>query len=251
MVSFWEKDGCDLTPADPGLVHDTPSRNSMNICRPAAANLTTPPVIRLSRSDYALTQTANQRQPAVSLVSQRFPDSQCPVPRHPANPRPLSHHPQTTLSATHLIRLLPHTDSDDFFWFDPISREVEEGNSPLRIGRPSRRSDLNELSFKPEVVSRAHAEIWAEAGGKIFIRDTKSASGTFLNHIRLSPADRTSPPFELKDGDILQLGRTHGGGTEDKHKCVKIKVEIKKELRASLNAFMFVSSFHNVVSFSD
>jgi hypothetical protein len=45
-------------------------------------------------------------------------------------------------------------------------------------------------------VSRAHVEVWIEdpgaSGGgapKFFIRDTKSSSQTFLNHVRLSAAN--------------------------------------------------------------
>ncbi|KAF9069358.1 hypothetical protein BDP27DRAFT_1222787, partial [Rhodocollybia butyracea] len=73
------------------------------------------------------------------------------------------------------------------------------------------------LGFKSKVLSRAHAEIWlkvspssdaASAPGapKLFIRDTGSSSGTFLNKHRLAAAGIESHPIELKDGDLLQLG---------------------------------------------
>jgi E3 ubiquitin-protein ligase DMA1/2 len=86
-------------------------------------------------------------------------------------------------------------------------------------------------------VSRTHAEIWVDGSGKFNIRDTKSSSGTFLNHIRLSPANTESRPHELKDGDILQLGVDYQGGTEDIYKCVKIRVEVGREWQAQANAF--------------
>jgi hypothetical protein len=47
-----------------------------------------------------------------------------------------------------------------------------------------------------------------------YIKDTKSSSGTFLNHIRLSPPNSESRPFQLKDGDVVQLGVDYQGGTE-------------------------------------
>jgi pSer/pThr/pTyr-binding forkhead associated (FHA) protein len=99
----------------------------------------------------------------------------------------------------------------------------------------------NKLAFKSKVVSRAHAEIWVEGGGKFFIKDTKSSSGTFLNHLRLSPANTESRPYQMKDGDILQLGVDYQGGTEDIYKSVKIRVEVGREWQSAPNAFKWVS----------
>lgn len=117
----------------------------------------------------------------------------------------------------------------------------------MRIGRFTDRTGMgiaaanasgsNKLAFKSKVVSRAHAEIWVEAGGRFFIKDTKSSSGTFLNHVRLSPANTESRPSELKDGDLLQLGVDYQGGTEDIYKCVKIKIEVGREWQAHSNPF--------------
>lgn len=210
--------------------------------RPAAANPASPAVIQLSHSHSALTQMLRRRRSAGALANQQS--------AHPQSP-PLQ--PQTTLSvannssprSSHRIRLVPHLDSRRSLKFDPISRDVKEGDPPLRIGRFTDRSGLgianapgsNKLAFKSKVVSRAHAEIWAETGGKFLIRDTKSSSGTFLNHVRLSPANSESRPVELKDGDVLQLGVDYQGGTEDIYKCVKIKVEVNREWQATPNAF--------------
>lgn len=148
---------------------------------------------------------------------------------------------------THRIRLVPHLDSRRSLRFDPICRDVREGDAPLRIGRFTDRSGMgiaaanaagsNKLAFKSKVVSRAHAEIWVEAGGRFFIKDTKSSSGTFLNHVRLSPANTESRPSEIKDGDLLQLGVDYQGGTEDIYKCVKIKIEVGREWQAHTNPF--------------
>jgi pSer/pThr/pTyr-binding forkhead associated (FHA) protein len=179
----------------------------------------------------------------------------------PASQRPVNtqssplQQPQTTLAASnsasrppHRIRFVPHIDSRRPFTFDPISRDVKEGDTPLKICRFTDGPDLgsanapdpNKIVFKSKVVSRAHAEIWAESGSKFFIRDTKSSAGTFLNHARLSPPNSESRPFELKDGDVLQLGADyHQGGTEDMYNCVKIKVEVNQEMQATPNTFRF------------
>ena len=148
---------------------------------------------------------------------------------------------------------MPHLDSRRSLRFDPITRDVVEGDAALRIGRFTERSGIavsqanalnsNKLAFKSKVVSRAHAEVWCDHGGKFFIKDTKSSSGTFLNHVRLSPANQDSRPFELKDGDTLQLGVDYQGGTEDIYKCVRIRVEIGREWQASANAFKYVPLF--------
>lgn len=160
----------------------------------------------------------------------------------------LSNVPLTTSAGTsHRIRLVPHLDSRRSLRFDPITRDVVEGDPALRIGRFTERSGLgisqanalnsNKLAFKSKVVSRAHAEVWCEPSGKFYIKDTKSSSGTFLNHVRLSAANQDSRAFELKDGDTLQLGVDYQGGTEDIYKCVRIRVEIGREWQASANAF--------------
>lgn len=163
-----------------------------------------------------------------------------PAPSVPAPPPPPP-------PGTHRIRLVPHLDSRRTLRFDAIGRDLREGDPPLRIGRFTDRSGLglaavnalgsNKLAFKSKVVSRAHAEIWVEAGGKFFIKDSKSSSGTFLNHVRLSPANTESRPFQMKDGDILQLGVDYQGGAEDIYKSVKIRVEVGREWQAAPNAF--------------
>ncbi|KAF7313987.1 RING-type domain-containing protein [Mycena chlorophos] len=151
--------------------------------------------------------------------------------------------------AAHRIRLVPHLDSRRSLRFDPIARDLRAADSALRIGRFTDRSGLglaavnaqstNKIAFKSKVVSRAHAEVWVEEGTppKFFIRDTKSSSGTFLNHVRLSPANTESRPHQIKDGDILQLGVDYQGGAEDIYKSVKIRIEVGREWQSAANAF--------------
>ncbi|KAJ3533837.1 hypothetical protein NMY22_g7171 [Coprinellus aureogranulatus] len=164
-----------------------------------------------------------------------------------AVPGSSTNRPINNNSPTHRIRLVPHLDNRRNLRFDAISRDLREGDPALRIGRFTDRSGLglaavnalnsNKLAFKSKVVSRAHAEIWVEAGGKFYIKDTKSSSGTFLNHVRLSPANQESKPFHIKDGDILQLGVDYQGGAEDIYKSVKIRLELGREWQNTANAY--------------
>ena len=79
----------------------------------------------------------------------------------------------------------------------------------LRIGRQTNNktipTPLNGY-FDSKVLSRQHAEIWADRNGKIWIRDVKSSNGTFVNGQRLSPENRDSDPHELREQDMLELG---------------------------------------------
>ncbi|KAK0470923.1 SMAD/FHA domain-containing protein [Armillaria novae-zelandiae] len=152
-----------------------------------------------------------------------------------------------TTGPSHRLRLVPHLDSRRSLRFDAISRDVKEGDTPLRIGRFTDRSGIglaavnalhnNKVAFKSKVVSRAHAEIWVDSNARFFVKDTKSSSGTFLNHVRLSPANTESRPHQIKDGDILQLGVDYQGGAEDIYKSVKIRIELGREWQAAANAF--------------
>ncbi|KAF9886099.1 hypothetical protein FE257_012034 [Aspergillus nanangensis] len=79
----------------------------------------------------------------------------------------------------------------------------------LRIGRQTNTktapSPMNGY-FDSKVLSRQHAEIWADKSGKIWIRDVKSSNGTFINGRRLSQENRESEPNEIRENDQLDLG---------------------------------------------
>ncbi|KAF9019970.1 hypothetical protein BDP27DRAFT_131120 [Rhodocollybia butyracea] len=196
-----------------------------------------------------------------------------PTSRHPVSHRaPSSSHPAappapfSSTSGPFRLRLVPHLESRRSLRFDAITRDMRVGDPALRIGRFTDRSGNNtlpngggvnnnnpnsfKLAFKSKVVSRAHAELWVEttssgpapgapnaAAPKFFIRDTKSSSGTFLNHIRLAPAGQESRPYQLKDGDLLQLGVDYQGGSEDIYKSVKIRIELGREWQSGVNKF--------------
>ncbi|KAK7062719.1 hypothetical protein VNI00_000207 [Paramarasmius palmivorus] len=161
-------------------------------------------------------------------------------PIHPPPPPPV-------VAGTYRIRLVPHLESRRSLKFDPITRDLKPSDAALRIGRFTDRSGLglaavnalgsNKLAFKSKVVSRAHAEISVDSTGKFWIKDTKSSSGTFLNHMRLSPANTESRAHQVRDGDILQLGVDYQGGTEDIYKSVKIRIELGREWQSGANAF--------------
>ncbi|KAJ1918612.1 hypothetical protein H4219_002485 [Mycoemilia scoparia] len=132
------------------------------------------------------------------------------------------------------IRIVPHiVDVRKCLYFEVIDRDVPEGQV-LKVGRFTERASqqLSRIAFKSKVVSRVHAEIWSEHE-QIYIKDVKSSSGTFLNHMRLSPPNIESEKFPLNDGDILQLGVDYQGGTVDLYKCVKIRVEINRNWQKS------------------
>ncbi|KXN71881.1 SMAD/FHA domain-containing protein [Conidiobolus coronatus NRRL 28638] len=78
----------------------------------------------------------------------------------------------------------------------------------LKIGRQVSVKTLPEVNngyFESKVLSRNHAEIWFE-NGKVWIKDIKSSNGTYVNGTRLSLDGEESEAFELKSGDVLDLG---------------------------------------------
>ncbi|KAH7890645.1 SMAD/FHA domain-containing protein, partial [Phlebopus sp. FC_14] len=218
-------------------------QSATNNINPPSSSLGISHILRRRRS----AGTASQNIP------QTGPPTAAAIP--PSTPMSLSVPPQLNRGAsssspppghTLRIRLVPHLDSRRTLRFDPITRDLRHDEPPLRIGRFTDRSGIglaaanaissNKLAFKSKVVSRSHAEIWLEAG-KFFIKDTKSSSGTFLNHLRLSPAGHESRPYQLRDGDILQLGVDYQGGSEDIYKSVRIRVEVGREWQSAANAF--------------
>lgn len=127
--------------------------------------------------------------------------------------------------------------------FPPIERALRFKDERIRVGRYSDRDSSNPsapVGFKSKVVSRRHCEFWCD-GGQWYVKDVKSSSGTFLNHIRLSAPGMESKAYPLYDGDILQLGIDFKGGEEQIFRCVKIRVELNRAWQKSLNNFKYVS----------
>ena len=163
-------------------------------------------------------------------------------------------HSENSLGPKHLpsIRLIPHQDpraARPSLQFPTISRTLPSEDAVIRVGRYSERDNIPEIpanvpseaavGFKSKVVSRKHCELWCK-DAQWFIKDVKSSSGTFLNHIRLSQPNVESKPFKLKDGDIIQLGIDFRGGEEMIFRCVKIRIECNRGWQQALNTFKYV-----------
>jgi hypothetical protein len=110
----------------------------------------------------------------------------------------------------------PFGDGTPLLCLTPMNGTFERKNlqvpfypEVIRIGRQtnakSAPTPLNGF-FDSKVLSRQHAEIWADAKGKIWIRDIKSSNGTFVNGQRLSDESKNSEPHELRESDMLELG---------------------------------------------
>jgi pSer/pThr/pTyr-binding forkhead associated (FHA) protein len=148
------------------------------------------------------------------------------------------------------IRFIPHTDprsTRPSLSFQAISRTLPKQDSVIRVGRYSERDaqpgdiprnapSAAPVGFKSKVVSRRHCEFWFE-DNRWFVKDVKSSSGTFLNHLRLSPPGVESRPWPLNDGDVVQLGIDFRGGEEMIFRCVKIRIELNRGWQKALNNF--------------
>ena len=147
------------------------------------------------------------------------------------------------------IRLLPHQDprsTRPSLSFPATSRTLPHEDCVIRVGRYSER-DVNPnppphtpssapVGFKSKVVSRRHCEFWCSQG-QWYIKDVKSSSGTFLNHIRLSQPSAESKPFPVHDGDVVQLGIDFRGGEEMIFRCVKIRVVCNRAWQKTINNY--------------
>ena len=106
----------------------------------------------------------------------------------------------------------------------------------LRIGRQTNAktvpTPVNGF-FDSKVLSRQHAEVWADRNGKIWIRDVKSSNGTFVNGNRLSLENKESEPHGLQEHDMLELGIDIV--SEDQKSIVHHKVSAKVEHAGIVN----------------
>ncbi|KAG9674284.1 SMAD/FHA domain-containing protein, partial [Aureobasidium melanogenum] len=147
------------------------------------------------------------------------------------------------------IRFIPHHEpraSRPSLTFPIITRTIAAAGQRVKVGRYSERDQAVDsqasaktaapVGFKSKVVSRRHCELWCD-NGQWFIKDVKSSSGTFLNHVRLSSPGMESRAYPLNDGDIVQLGIDFKGGEEVIFRCVKIRIECNRGWQKSLNQF--------------
>ena len=138
------------------------------------------------------------------------------------------------------IRFSPFFDpasTQPSFSFSSTMRRLPTGTEVIPVGRYTEKKlqlaappnnyvpSTMPVYFESKVVSRCHCEFWYD-GGRWWVKDVKSSSGTFLNHIRLSSPGTESKPFPVNDGDIVQLGINFKGGEENIFRCVKIRLEL-------------------------
>jgi len=169
-----------------------------------------------------------------------LPQDQMPTIKFIPHQDPRSNKPSLAFSAT--SRTLPHEDC-----------VIRVGRYSERDGQPNPPSHLPSaapVGFKSKVVSRRHCEFWCSKG-QWYIKDVKSSSGTFLNHIRLSQPSIESRPFPVNDGDVVQLGIDFRGGEEMIFRCVKIRIECNRSWQKSLNQFKYESHHKTVLSDTD
>lgn len=100
----------------------------------------------------------------------------------------------------------------------------------IKIGRQTNQKTIPTPMngfFDSKVLSRQHAEVWADRAGHVFIRDVKSSNGTFVNGMRLSQENKESEPREVREQDVLELGIDIV--SEDQKTVVHHKVAAKVE----------------------
>ena len=150
----------------------------------------------------------NGRNDAAAVPHRRAESSPASPSASSANPAPAPVSPAASGNKISL-RIVPAMDSFSRLplRFDPVDRKVDDGEI-LMVGRHTDRlvsEHPTAIVFRSKVVSRNHAKMWC-SNGQWFLQDVGSSSGTFLNHIRLSPPNVESTPYAVKDGDIVQLG---------------------------------------------
>jgi hypothetical protein len=131
-----------------------------------------------------------------------------------------------------------NTAETAMLWLSPMNGTFERKQvsvpfypDVVRIGRQTNNKtqpQTNNGFFDSKVLSRQHAEVWADRNGRIWIRDVKSSNGTFVNGQRLSAENKDSDPHELKEADLLELGIDIV--SEDQKTVVHHKVAAKIEL---------------------
>lgn len=172
-----------------------------------------------SSGQSAATTMSAIHQPSPVVLSTVRPQQQPQQNGGRTEPTPGQSEPPAVLS------LLPMTGT-----FERKHINVPYFPEVLKIGRQTNAKTVPTPTngyFDSKVLSRQHAEVWADRNGKIWIRDVKSSNGTFVNGVRLSPENRDSDPHELRENDTLELGIDIV--SEDQQSIVHHKVSAKVE----------------------
>ncbi|KAI4145472.1 MAG: hypothetical protein LQ341_002376, partial [Variospora aurantia] len=178
-----------------------------------------PPPLSPSSGQSAASTISAMHQPSPVLASQNRPSAQQPQSGGRIDQSP------NLSDAPAVLALQPLTGT-----FERKQINVPYFPEVLRIGRQTNAKTVPTATngyFDSKVLSRQHAEVWADRNGKIYIRDVKSSNGTFINGTRLSPENRDSDPHELNPSDTLELGIDIV--SEDQKSIVHHKVSAKVE----------------------
>ncbi|KAF1980718.1 hypothetical protein K402DRAFT_408978 [Aulographum hederae CBS 113979] len=218
---------------------------------PGRANFTPPPPPPLPSSQQPHQTHAHQHQQTPT----EYPPPPTMTRNRAETAAPVLSLSDQNANATHMlpsIRFTPHADprsARPSLTFPSISRTLPDTTSIIRVGRYSERDSAPEtnpiqpsaapVGFKSKVVSRRHCE-FSYKNGQWHVKDVKSSSGTFLNHIRLSQPGIESADYPVKDGDVIQLGIDFRGGEEMIFRCVKIRIECNRGWQKGLNNFKYV-----------
>ncbi|XP_063674708.1 myosin-2 heavy chain-like isoform X11 [Bolinopsis microptera] len=107
-----------------------------------------------------------------------------------------------------------------------VFEEVKVGRSVARC-----KTSPDNAIFDCKVLSRSHAVLWYQ-DGSIWIKDTASSNGTFINNTRLSRGGEESEPFRISSGDEIQFGvdvmeaKKKDGGNPITHGCIIAKATV-------------------------
>ncbi|KAI7879114.1 hypothetical protein K492DRAFT_148656 [Lichtheimia hyalospora FSU 10163] len=200
-------------------------------------------------------RSLNLSQGASALLGRRFSRTSTQQPTSSrtdatsTSMSPVASSSSSTNNTSVHVRIVPSIENPRrSLIFDVVDREIKAG-TVVKIGRFTDRSvTANHISFKSKVVSRTHCEIWVDLDGKLYLRDTKSSSGTFLNHVRLSTANQESRATQVHDGDIIQLGVDYQGGLEEMYRAVKMRFELNRTSPQQANSAYSMSAFNNLRS---
>jgi hypothetical protein len=133
------------------------------------------------------------------------------------------------------VILSPCTPESDNLKFDPIEFELYNDGPSVNICRTERSANQpatfskGEVRFGSRVISRkSHAQVWCEndtvsisfcnlmvthLSEKVFVQDTGSKAGSWLNEFRMAENPLTvSHPLGLSTGNILRIGEDYDSG---------------------------------------
>jgi hypothetical protein len=218
-------------PAD-GSGWGAKKKNARGLWPPSEAK----PVAGISTARSQPIASASTGPSAASAISALH----SPAPMLPSQQNPQ----QTTQQQNGHPRTPIQTDNPAVLYLIPMNGTFERKTitvpfypDVMKIGRQTNNktqpTPLNGY-FDSKVLSRQHAEIWADRNGKIWIRDVKSSNGTFVNGQRLSQENRDSDPHELREQDMLELGIDIV--SEDQKTIVHHKVAARVEHAGFYNA---------------